>query len=111
MSSRLPNLAESRAFNKRIRNRALFGDRWNKNGGIGRRGLFYEAIQSGLDAQSVKRLLGRRGHDPADDSLSIPLSRYDDDNRRLGKHHGSLFLSRQGVTRKWGKFGQGTGTR
>jgi len=38
--------AESQAFNERNKNRALYGDRWNTNGGIGRKGLKQNEIES-----------------------------------------------------------------
>ena len=42
------------AFNERNKNRALFGDRWNKNGGIGRPGLMSERTSAEAMSNTLK---------------------------------------------------------
>jgi len=56
MTGSQPTAAESTAFNQRVRDRALHGDRWNTNGGMGRPGIMREQI----DAKSLSDIAGRQ---------------------------------------------------
>lgn len=61
--------SDSEAFNERRKNKALYGDRWNTKGGIGRQGLMREemrsreGIQEGINDVTRQELKGKYNTD------------------------------------------------
>jgi len=81
VSSSLPSAAESAAFNERNKNRALHGDRWNTNGGIGRKGILREQ----MEAKALSEIAKRRLLTPYQKAQIIQKKRKNDiDTARLG---------------------------
>jgi len=79
MSGTQPTAAESTAFNQGVRNRALHGDRWNRDGGIGRPGILREEIR----AKALSDIAGRGM--TAKERADIELKKGEQEQRERGK--------------------------
>ena len=93
MSSRGPTAQEMDVFNDRNRNRALYGDRWNTNGGIGRPGIMAgNQTNNGLAGMIGKTQLPM--YDPQTTEAITDLVEEEKKKRRLLGSTGGINSSR-----------------